>query len=88
MLMNIRTFTPRATMAACNGRRISGSSSALAEARALADGLDANATTSRSFDAQGLTLTLAIAAVEASCPHCHVAWTEPPDGTSAHSLRS
>jgi outer membrane protein assembly factor BamB len=53
--------------------------SALTEARSLADDLEANATTSRSFDVQGMTLKLAISAVDATCPHCDAAWNQLPD---------
>ncbi|PRP92845.1 hypothetical protein ENSA5_46770 [Enhygromyxa salina] len=53
--------------------------SALAEAREIAEQLDNNATTSRSFDAQGMTLNLAIAAVDATCPHCRQPWNALPE---------
>lgn len=53
--------------------------SALEEAQSYAEQLDTNATTSRTFDVQGVTLTLAIAAVDASCPHCQKAWNVLPD---------
>ena len=53
--------------------------SALEEAQRYADQLDANATTRRTFDAGGMTLSLAIAAVDATCPHCHTPWNSLPD---------
>lgn len=53
----------------------------LAEARTYAASLDANATTQREFDAGTATLTLAIAAVDAACPHCDEGWTALPDGS-------
>lgn len=54
---------------------------ALSEARAYAADLDANATTKRDFHAGGMTLTLAIAAVDAVCPHCKAPWHELPEGS-------
>jgi hypothetical protein len=53
----------------------------LEDAVAAARELDANATTSRSFDAQGVTLNLAITLVPPSCPHCEAVWGSVPDGS-------
>jgi hypothetical protein len=55
--------------------------SVLEDAVEAARELDANATTSRSFDAQGVTLSVAITTVPPSCPHCEAAWASVPDGS-------
>jgi hypothetical protein len=53
----------------------------LEDAVTTARELDANATTSRNFDPQGMTLSVAITAVPPSCPHCEAAWASVPDGS-------
>jgi hypothetical protein len=54
---------------------------ALAEVVDAVRELDANATTSKTFDAQGVTLSLAITASPPSCPQCDAVWAVvPKDG--------